>query len=52
MTLVAGTTYKFKVTSRNLVGSSEFSSVLEVLAAKLPDAPTNLANDPLVTTAY
>ena len=44
MTLTAGVTYKFKVTARNSVGVSLESQVLEVLAAKLPDAPVNLVN--------
>jgi len=52
VTLTPGTTYKFRVTSRNEVGSSADSEILEVLAAKLPDAPVNLANLPSVTTAY
>ena len=52
VTLTAGTTYKFKVTARNEVGSSLDSEVVEILAAKLPDAPINLANVPEVTTAY
>ena len=52
VTLTAGTTYKFKVTARNEVGSSLDSEVVEILAAKLPDAPINLVNVPLVTTAY
>ena len=52
VTLTAGTTYKFKVTARNGVGSSLDSKVVEILAAKLPDAPINLANVPEVTTAY
>ena len=50
--MIAGTTYKFKVTARNEVGSSLDSEVIEILAAKLPDAPINLANLQLVTTAY
>ena len=52
VTLTAGTTYKFKVTARNEVGSSLDSEVVEILAAKLPDAPINLANVPELTTAY
>ena len=52
VSLTAGTTYKFKVTARNTVGSSVESAELSVLAAKLPDAPVNLVNVPVVTTAY
>ena len=52
VTLTAGTTYKFKVTARNEVGSSLDSEVVEILAAKLPDAPVNLVNVSEVTTAY
>ena len=50
--LTAGTTYKFKVTASNSVGVSAESEVVSILAAKLPDAPTNLANVAAVTSAY
>ena len=50
--LVAGQTYKFKVSARNSVGTSLDSLELSILAAKRPDAPINLANVPEVTTAY
>ena len=50
--LVVGETYGFKVTARNAVGSSLDSEILLVLTAKLPDAPINLANVPVITTAY
>ena len=52
VTLNPGTTYAFKVKARNTVGASEFSQPVSILAAKVPDAPINLANLPLVTTAY
>ena len=52
VTLTAGTTYKFKVTARNEVGISVESEVVEILAAKLPDAPINLVNMPEITNAY
>jgi hypothetical protein len=52
VTLSAGTTYVFKVQSRNSVGFSSDSADLSVLAAKLPDAPINLVNDPATTTTY
>lgn len=38
----SGTTYKFKVTTRNFYGSSPESDELSVLAAKEPNAPINL----------
>ena len=37
--LTAGTTYTFKVQSRNDVGFSEFSAELAVFAAQVPDEP-------------
>jgi hypothetical protein len=52
VTLSAGTTYVFKVQARNSVGFSIDSAELSVLAAKLPNAPINLVNDPTKTTAY
>ena len=52
MTFIPGETYKFKVTARNTVGSSQESAVLSVIAAKVPDAPVNLSNMPEVTNAY
>jgi len=52
VSLTPGTSYSFKVTARNSVGSSEKSTALSVLAATIPDAPINLANDPTVTNAY
>ena len=39
-TLIPGVTYFFKVTARNTVGSSNYSSVISILAAQIPDAPT------------
>ena len=35
--LTSGTFYQFKVKARNVVGSSEFSLALTVIAAKSPD---------------
>lgn len=52
VSLTSGTTYSFKITARNSVGNSVESAVLAVLAAKVPDAPTALTNDALVTNAY
>ena len=39
MPLIAGTYYQFKVQARNEVGFSEFSEVLSVYAAQVPDTP-------------
>jgi large repetitive protein len=36
----AGTTYTFQLTARNVIGSSEVSQPVEVLAARVPDPPT------------
>lgn len=43
--LTPGTYYDIVVSARNLIGSSLDSSKLTVLAAQIPDAPINLAND-------
>ncbi len=40
------------MTARNSVGSSVQSENLPIRAAKAPDAPINLSNDPVITTAY
>ena len=37
--LIGGQTYSFKVSARNAVGSSAYSSVAAVLCAAIPDAP-------------
>jgi len=42
----------FRVQARNTVGLSAESSSLSVIAAKLPDTPLNLANNPSLTNAY
>jgi hypothetical protein len=44
--------YSFKVTARNTVGSSLQSVSITILAARVSDAPVNLANVPALTTAY
>ena len=51
VSLTPGTTYKFKVTARNSVGSSLDSEVVEILAAKIPDVPVNLQNNAAATTS-
>jgi hypothetical protein len=43
--------YYFQVEARNLVGYSAKSAEILVLAAQIPDAPTDLANVPEITTA-
>lgn len=40
------------MTARNSVGSSLDSEIVSILAAKVPDAPINLADNTAVTTAY
>ena len=52
MTLTPNTIYSFKVTARNSVGNSVLSTAVSIRAAKIPDAPINLANVPAITTAY
>ena len=48
--LQSGSTYNFKVESRNLVGYSLMSNTATILAAKPPDVPINFANNALLTT--
>jgi hypothetical protein len=49
--LIPGVTYLFKVISRNVVGYSDFSSSISVLAAQISDPPTSLANVESITSA-
>ena len=49
--LTPGTTYRFVVQARNIVGLSVYSAHVDILAAQVPDAPTSLRNQPQVTTA-
>ena len=49
--LTAGTTYKFKVQARNIVGYSAISSEISVIAAAYPSSPTDLLNVPAITDA-
>jgi len=51
-TITPGTIYKFKVTARNSVGSSDQSIAVAILAAKVPDSPLTLQNNAAVTTGY
>jgi len=48
--LQSGSTYKFKVEARNLVGYSPVSNTVTILAARPPDMPINFANNALLTT--
>jgi hypothetical protein len=43
--LTSGTTYEFKVEARNEFGYSEYSSTLSLLAAYIPEVPTNVATN-------
>jgi hypothetical protein len=45
-TLVAGDTYRFKVSAVNFVGESSITDSIAVIAADLPEAPLN---PPLLT---
>lgn len=42
--LTPGLTYRFAVQARNVVSLSEYSATIDVLAAQIPDAPTDLSN--------
>jgi hypothetical protein len=48
--LTADNVYKFKIEARNSFGFSAFSNIIEIRAARLPDAPINLQNDATITT--
>ena len=49
--LTPGVTYRFVVQARNVVTLSEYSAHVDVLAAQIPDAPTDLSNVPADTTS-
>lgn len=49
--LTPGVYYWFRVEARNIVGYSEFSDPIFVLAAQIPDPPTGLVNVPAITNA-
>ena len=49
--LTAGTTYSFKVAAINIVGTSTPSSLLSILAATVPEPPTDLTIDTAYTSA-
>ena len=48
--LTAGLTFKFKIQARNVIGLSVLSSEVSILCARIPDAPTTLANALAVTS--
>jgi len=49
--LTPGVRYEFKVESRNIITYSELSASISILAAQIPDAPTDLSNMPSATFA-
>ena len=49
--LEPGVTYTFKIESRNLVGYSDYSNTVAILAAQIPDPPIYLADVPAATKA-
>jgi hypothetical protein len=48
--LTPGQLYKFRVQSRNIVDFSQYSTEVSILAAQVPDVPTGLQNDDVITT--
>lgn len=49
--LTPGLTYYFKVRARNIVGYSAYTAPTIIMAAQIPDEPTDLENVPLNTNA-
>jgi hypothetical protein len=49
--LTPGLRYLFKVEARNVINYSVFSTAVTILAAQVPDAPTDLADRPSITLA-
>jgi hypothetical protein len=43
--LTAGTTYNFRLNTKNIVGSSILTSVFPIIAATVPDPPTAVTKD-------
>lgn len=43
--------YNFKVEARNVKGYSAVSEPIAIRAAKVPNVPTNLANNAVITAA-
>jgi len=48
--LTGGVTYAFKIDARNSVGYSQISLPSSILCARVPDAPSSLADDTSLTT--
>ena len=43
--ITAGETYDFRVSARNEIGSSDYSSPVSIIAATVPGAPSALVRD-------
>lgn len=43
--LTSGTTYEFKIEAKNEYGYSAYSSTLALLAAYIPEIPTNVSTE-------
>lgn len=52
VTLVPGSLYKFTINARNAIGFSLGSSKLTIMAAAIPDAPTNVVTQSNSTNAW
>jgi hypothetical protein len=50
--LEPGIVYTLRVESRNLVGYSDYSATVDILAAQEPDPPILLADVPSITLAH
>jgi hypothetical protein len=50
--LIPDLVYSFKVAARNSVGYSEQSEAVSIRAARIPDVPVDLMDEPSVTNAY
>ena len=44
-TVTIGFTYTFKVSARNLIGSGDYSSSFDIIAATVPGAPSDPVRD-------
>ena len=47
--ITAGSTYNFQIAATTNYGSSTFTSVFSIIAATIPDPPTDLTRDEVVT---
>jgi hypothetical protein len=48
--LSQGTSYNLRVRSRNVKGYSDYSAVIQIIAAQIPVSPTNMRNVPEITS--